>query len=143
MKKQARPSKNANPTEPATVPNTTPQPLPHAIGAFRLAAATAFLITLAAYLATLAPTVTGEDSGELVPAAWTLGIPHPPGYPLWTVIAHLFTYVPIGDAAFRVNLCSAVLGSAACALLVFIAGLLDVGPAAAAGAGLLLGFSTT
>ncbi len=139
MKKPAR-SRAATETPSEPAPS---QPLPHASGAFRLAAATVFLISLAAYLATVAPTVTGEDSGELVPAAWTLGVPHPPGYPLWTVVAHLFTYLPIGDAAFRVNLCSAVLGSAACALLVFIAGMLDVGPAAAAGAGLLLGFSTT
>ena len=44
-------------------------------------AALVFLTTIAVYLRTLPPTVTGEDSGEFVAAAYTMGIAHPPGYP--------------------------------------------------------------
>lgn len=50
-----------------------------------------FLITLTGYTLTLAPTVTMEDSGELATAGTFLGIPHPPGYPLWTMISWIFT----------------------------------------------------
>jgi len=44
-----------------------------------LAFASSFLITLAVYVYTLAPTVTLEDSGELAVASDYLGVPHPPG----------------------------------------------------------------
>jgi len=69
------------------------------------------------YLLTLAPTVTFEDSGELIAAAYNLGIPHEPGYPLWTMIAHLFTLLPLGTVAYRVNLLSAVLAALTAALV--------------------------
>lgn len=68
----------------------------------------AALAALAAYLATLAPSVTLEDSGELITAADRLGIPHAPGYPLYTLLAHLATWLPLGTVAWRVNLLSAL-----------------------------------
>jgi tetratricopeptide (TPR) repeat protein len=74
------------------------------------------LFALVIYTLTLGPTVTGEDSGELVTAAYTLGIAHPPGYPLWCILGHLFTYIPFGTVAWRVNLMSATFG----ALTVFV-----------------------
>jgi hypothetical protein len=46
-------------------------------------ASVAAILAFAVYLRTLAPTITGEDSGELVTAAWTLGVPHAPGFPLY------------------------------------------------------------
>ncbi|HPO11875.1 MAG TPA: DUF2723 domain-containing protein [Candidatus Hydrogenedentes bacterium] len=76
--------------------------------------ALAFFTALGAlivYLLTLGPTITGEDSGELVTAAWSLGIPHPPGYPVWCLLGHLFTQLPWGSVAWRVNLLSAVCGA--------------------------------
>ena len=73
--------------------------------------------SLLLYLVTLAPTVTFEDSGELIAAAYNLGVPHEPGYPLWTMIAHLFTWLPFGDVAYRVNLMSAVCSALAAALI--------------------------
>lgn len=78
------------------------------------------LSALMVYVYTLAPTVTGEDSGELIGAAATLGIPHPPGYPVWTILAHCFTWIPAGTVAWRVNLCSAVFGAGTVSLLVLI-----------------------
>ena len=61
------------------------------------------------YASTLAPGVGAGDSGELTLAARDLGIPHPPGYPLWTMLARLFVLLPVGDVPFRVNLLSAML----------------------------------
>lgn len=64
------------------------------------------------YFQTLAPGVTwannGADSGDLITAAATLGVAHPTGYPTYVLLVHLFQYIPIGDLAFRANLCSAV-----------------------------------
>lgn len=59
------------------------------------------------YLQTMAPTVYGLDSAELTTGAYVLGIVHAPGSPLYLLIAHLFTWLPIGDVGYRVNLLSA------------------------------------
>ncbi len=59
----------------------------------RWAFVTVFFFALLLYLHTLAPTVTLEDSGELVVAADYLGVPHPPGYPIWTLAAWLFRWL--------------------------------------------------
>ncbi len=93
--------------------------------------AVTFVATLLVYLVTLAPTVTFEDSGELIAAAYTLGVPHEPGYPLWTMIAHVFTWLPVGDIAYRVNLMSAVCSSLAAALIAWTTVLVIDGVAAA------------
>ncbi|MBL7647470.1 MAG: DUF2723 domain-containing protein [Candidatus Hydrogenedentes bacterium] len=84
------------------------------------AAIAAGLIALLVYGYTLAPTVTGEDSGELIGAAWTLGVPHPPGYPVWILLAHGFTWIPFGSAGWRVNLLSAICAAGTVSLLVLI-----------------------
>jgi len=65
------------------------------------------------YFCTLFPTVGGGDSGELIAVAATLGIAHPPGYPLYTLLGNLFTHLPWGSVAWRVNLFSAVCHAAA------------------------------
>eukprot|EP00696_Hemimastix_kukwesjijk_P019765 gnl/Hemi2/9138_TR3175_c0_g1_i1.p1 gnl/Hemi2/9138_TR3175_c0_g1~~gnl/Hemi2/9138_TR3175_c0_g1_i1.p1 ORF type:complete len:747 (-),score=177.76 gnl/Hemi2/9138_TR3175_c0_g1_i1:70-2289(-) len=64
----------------------------------------------AVYVASLHPSVPGGDSGELITAAYKLGAAHPPGYPLFTLIGHLFTFLPYGSVAWRVNLSSAFSG---------------------------------
>ena len=79
-----------------------------------LVAAGIAVLVLFVYLTTLAPTVTFWDAGELVTAAKTLGIPHPPGTPLWVLLGHVWgLIIPFGDYAWRLNLLSAVCGSIA------------------------------
>ena len=92
-----------------------------------LAGAAVLLASLGLYLATLAPSLTwgnnniGVDGGELLAAANTFGIPHPPGYPTYVLLLKSFaTLVPIGDFAHRGNLLSAVLGSVSVTLLYFV-----------------------
>jgi 4-amino-4-deoxy-L-arabinose transferase-like glycosyltransferase len=82
------------------------------------------------YVGTLAPTVLYYERPELIDAAmlqvhsYVLGITQPTGYPTWTMLAHLFTYLPFGDPAYRVNLASAVFGAAAVFVLFFAGWLL-------------------
>ncbi|MDD5677298.1 MAG: DUF2723 domain-containing protein [Kiritimatiellae bacterium] len=108
---------------------------------FPLAGAMAFLIPLVVYLLTLAPTVTFEDSGSFIAAAYHLGVAHPPGYPLWCLVAHAFTHLPVGSVAQRVHLCSAVF-AAATALMIYLTALrLTRDWIAALVAALAMGFS--
>lgn len=75
-------------------------------------AALAALLALAGYVLTLAPTVTFWDAGEFIAAARTLGIPHPPGTPLFVMIGHVWgALVPLADYAQRLNLLSATLSA--------------------------------
>jgi hypothetical protein len=84
----------------------------------------AFVCLLALYIATLAPSVLGGDSGELTTAALTGGVPHPPGYPLFAILARLFAALPLGHSpAWRVNLLSATSTAAAAALVCAIVAL--------------------
>ena len=57
------------------------------------------------------------DSGELSAAAAQLGIAHPPGQPLFSVVTHAFLWLPLGSLAFRAALSSALLLGVAVALL--------------------------
>lgn len=76
-----------------------------------------FLIALVVYVGTLAPDVLPADSGEFQLAAPLLGVPHPPGYPLYMLLGRLFTLLPIGTPAYRLNLLSAVSGALTLALV--------------------------
>ncbi len=74
----------------------------------------AFLVPFAIYMATLAPSVTFFDSGEFLTATASLGSAHSPGYPLFLLYAKPFTWIPIGNLAFRVNMATAFSSSLAC-----------------------------
>jgi hypothetical protein len=88
---------------------------------YRLAIAVTALVLLG-YVLTLAPTVTFWDAGEFIAAAKTLGIPHPPGTPLFVMIAHVWAMlVPVGEYAVRTNLLSAVLSAGAAGLFFLVA----------------------
>ena len=74
----------------------------------------AFIIPFAIYMATLAPSVTFFDSGEFLTASYSLGSAHSPGYPLFLMYAKLFTWLPFGNIAFRINMATAFSSSLAC-----------------------------
>ncbi len=63
------------------------------------------------YGATAARDIVVGDTPEFIAAAITLGIPHGPGYPLFTLLGHLFASLPIGPLPFRVNLLAATCGA--------------------------------
>jgi len=76
--------------------------------------ALATLAAFALYVATLAPDVLAADSGELQVVAAQLGVAHPPGFPLYVMVAHLFTrLLPFVSPAYAVNLFSAVTSAVA------------------------------
>ncbi len=70
-----------------------------------------FVISFLLYLYGLAPTVTLVDSGELIAAAYFKGNAHPPGFPTYLLISHIFTLIPIGNIAQRVNFVSCLFAS--------------------------------
>src|SRR5437764_9025948 len=80
-----------------------------------------FLVALLLYSWTLAPTVTLTDSGELIVVARGLGVAHPPGVPLWIILAHLASLVPFGNFAVRINFSSALFAALACTMLSLVA----------------------
>ena len=65
----------------------------------------------ALYALTAPRTVGLEDDGLFVLSSYFLGIEHPPGYPLFTLIGHLFSLLPVGSVAYRVHLASALFGA--------------------------------
>jgi tetratricopeptide (TPR) repeat protein len=85
-----------------------------------LCAGAVFLAALLLFSWTLAPTVTLTDSGELVVVAQGLGVAHPPGFPLWAIVAHVVSLLPLGNVAVRINFSSALFAALACAVLTLV-----------------------
>ncbi|MBN2311779.1 MAG: DUF2723 domain-containing protein, partial [Candidatus Hydrogenedentes bacterium] len=107
-----------------------------------LAAGCAAAAALVVYAFTLAPSVTGEDSGELVAAAYTLGIPHPTGYPLWCLLAKGFiALLPVHSVAWRAGFMSATFGAVTVFLVALLVARQHRNRVAGLAAGLLLAFS--
>ena len=87
-----------------------------------LAALVVFVLVFAGYSITLAPSVTFWDAGELIAAVHTLGIPHPPGTPLFIMLGHVWSkLVPVGEVAFRLNLMSAFFSAMGAGLFFLVA----------------------
>lgn len=83
----------------------------------RLIAAALFVISFALYAHTVAPGLLPADSGEFQVVAARLGVAHPPGFALYTLLGHLATLLPIGPGpAYRLNLLSALIAAAALSL---------------------------
>lgn len=76
-----------------------------------LTAAGLGILAFALYVRTLAPGLLPGDSGEFQVLARLPGHTHPTGYPIYLLLAHPFTWLPVGDFAFRANLFSAVMAS--------------------------------
>ena len=121
----AEPKTTSAPTIPKSAPAAFPPTPGNTPPLFRridwLAFAITTLVVFMGYFLTLAPEVTLEDSGELAVGSFYAGIPHPPGYPVWTICTWLFsTLVPIGSIAYRVAMASALSGALAAGLLAFL-----------------------
>ncbi|HTE44207.1 MAG TPA: DUF2723 domain-containing protein [Gemmatimonadaceae bacterium] len=67
------------------------------------------LVTLVLYLVTLAPSTAMWDTSEYIAAAYTLGLPHPPGNPLFVIVGRVFSILPIASTvAVRINILAAI-----------------------------------
>lgn len=98
------------------------------------------MLTFAVYLVTIYPGLFGMgDAAKFSFVGKVLGTPHAPGYPMYVMVSHLFSYVPWGTLAFRMNVLSALLGALAVFLLYFAARALGTRPAVAASAALACG----
>src|SRR5437764_11084164 len=74
-----------------------------------LAGGVVSFLVLVLYLVTLAPNTAMWDTSEYIAAAFTLGLPHPPGNPLFVLIGRVFSILPIaGSVAARVNVLAAI-----------------------------------
>ena len=86
-----------------------------------LIAGVIFLITFAVYFSTMAPTVSFWDTGEFIATSHILGVPHPPGSPLFLLVGKFFSLIPISsDIAFRVNIFSPIISALTISLLFLI-----------------------
>jgi hypothetical protein len=79
-----------------------------------------FFVTMLVYLMTIAPTLSFFDSGEMIAGAYTLGVSHPPGYPVYVTLGKLFSYLPFGNVAFRVNLMSSFFAAMTSVMIYYI-----------------------
>jgi hypothetical protein len=83
-------------------------------------AAALWLTIFLVYIQTIARTVGFIDSGELATVPYVLGIAHPTGYPLWTLVTHIFSHLPIaGEEIVRLNIFCALVTSSAAVLLFY------------------------
>jgi hypothetical protein len=106
-----------------------------------IGAAVVFLIAVGIYGATLLRGVSSFDVAEMQTVPAVLGITHPTGYPLFTMLGFIWTRLPIGSGALEMNLLSAILFALSAAGLTVLATKLGVRPALAAGAGLVFAFA--
>jgi len=78
-----------------------------------------FLAVLVVYLMTVAPTISFWDAAEFITCACTMGIPHPPGSPLMSLVGRVMSIIPFydfrgggyGSSAYRINLIAALVGA--------------------------------
>ncbi|MGZ6313145.1 MAG: protein O-mannosyl-transferase family [Candidatus Limnocylindrales bacterium] len=107
----------------------------------RTAAFAVGYVSFTIYAATAMPGVSFADWAEAQTVPDVLGIAHPTGYPLFTILGKLASLVPISSVAFRANLLSGLFTSIALATAVLIIARLGVRPVIAAAAALTLGLT--
>src|ERR1044071_9777233 len=73
------------------------------------------------YWATAARDIVVGDTGDFLTTAATLGVAHPPGYPLLVLLGHLFSLAPVGPLPFRMNLVASVSHAITVAMIFSIA----------------------
>ncbi len=102
-----------------------------------------FILLFVIYALTAPHAVTLEDSGEFIMTSYYWGVSHPPGYPLYTLLGKLFSYLPFSTVAYRIHLISALFASLSC-VMVYLCGLKILNHRyVAVGAALVYGFSLT
>jgi hypothetical protein len=102
------------------------------------------LITLCLYVLTARPDVGGpEDSPKFQFLGFVLGTAHPPGYPLYVLLTHLFARLPIGTLAFRINVFSGLMGAITCAVVFMLGRQLGASRVSAAAAACALATGAT
>jgi hypothetical protein len=84
-------------------------------------AAVVGVVVLVLYLVTLAPTTAMWDTSEYITAAYIVGIPHPPGNPLFVLLGRVASLVPLGSVAVRINALAAVCSAMSAALWFLVA----------------------
>ena len=86
----------------------------------RILATLVFIISTIVYLKTIAPTTSFWDCGEFIACSYILGVPHPPGAPLFILLGRIFSMIPFAqDIGLRVNVISA-LTSGLTVMLIFL-----------------------
>ncbi|HEY6867174.1 MAG TPA: DUF2723 domain-containing protein, partial [Candidatus Eisenbacteria bacterium] len=108
-----------------------------------LTACLATLVGLVIYLQGTAPSVVEADTGELQTIAAIGGLPHPTGYPVFVLFGRLFTLLPFGEPAYRVNVMSGVFGAVALGLMVVLLRTIGLSLRGAFAGALLYGFTYT
>ena len=87
----------------------------------KILALLALVLSFIVYLSTMAQSVPFWDCGEFIATSYTLGVPHPPGSPLFLLIGRIFSMLPTSqDIAFRVNLISPIVSALAVMFLFLI-----------------------
>jgi hypothetical protein len=104
-----------------------------------------FLLLICVYLFTLAPSVTYWDAGEFLAAMKSLGVPHPPGTPLFILVGNVWgrALSPLFGFAYSVNLLSAVSTAGACAIFAMMMARWTSRPRAAVAGGILAGLMSS
>ncbi|MDD3806821.1 MAG: DUF2723 domain-containing protein [Candidatus Marinimicrobia bacterium] len=81
----------------------------------------AFFGSFFAYLKTMAPTLSFWDCGEFIATSYIMGVPHPPGSPIFILLGRIFTMLPLNpDIGWRMNLMSPIASAGAVLLLYLI-----------------------
>jgi hypothetical protein len=83
-------------------------------------AITVFLVAFVLYLQTMAPGLGFIDAGELATSCTTLGICHPTGYPLFTIIGYFFTHLPFGSPIVMLNVMAALFSALGAGAVVYL-----------------------
>jgi hypothetical protein len=96
--------------------------VPYTDNAVAFVAAAVILVALAVYLRTMLPSTFFWDTGEAQTVPHTLSIFHPTGFPVYAMLGWLWSQLPIGEVAWRMNLLSGVCVATAAGLVVLIAG---------------------
>ncbi len=110
-------AKKQKSTKPRPAPRAEPQPRPAPADPvvrvyFLVGAVFTAVLSLFLYMRTMAPSAPFWDAGEFIASAYTLGVPHSPGTPLYVLVGRVFTMLPLPfSIAGKVNFISVVAGS--------------------------------